>query len=701
MSRSSPNAVLNPNRANAVADSIAAKIEHLRDEIRAHDRRYYVDARPSISDQEYDRLLAELRDLETAHPELLSPDSPTQRVAGEPLKGFTTVAHARPMYSIDNTYDVESLRKWAARTFGSVDADVASIDDKLANLESELIALKGRRDSSTVEAKRTIVAQQRALRKEREQVLAVGKLEGFPVDGGYFVDPKIDGVAITLRYERGRLVLAATRGDGIRGDDITQNIRAVNAVPLLLSEQKLPRIPEVLEVRGEIYMPSKEFDRINDDFVAEGKEPFANPRNATAGTLKQLDSNTVAQRRLRFIAHGRGEISDDPFKSHSEFLHAIAGWGLATSLTTGTARSSNVGTCATIDGVWDLIRRFETERANLPYAVDGMVVRVDRYDLQEQLGYTSRFPRWCIAYKYAAEQATTKLLNVDWQVGKTGKLTPRATMEPVFLAGTTVRHATLHNMGEIRRKDIRINDTVLIEKAGEIIPQVVRVITGKRDQHVTPINPPEECPVCGGEVKVDFDSKSDSDDETARYCINAECPAQFRERLIYYAGRKQMDIEGLGEEIIDQLLKAEFVSHLADLYTLSEEQLANLTHTGRTKSGKETKVRLGEKTASQILSAIEDSKRRGLARALASLGIRHIGTETARIVASNVKNIDELLASLKKLPDARYRILGATRSSNVQKSLHRRSTAPFIRRTERFASKRRRMPRDLTEGLAK
>ena len=555
----------------------AKEIEKLREEIRYHDRKYHVEAAPEISDQEYDRLMNRLKELEAAHPKLVTPDSPTQRVGGEPIEGFRTVEHSTPMLSIDNTYDRNDLLAWHHRIIKGLEL---SADDEIT----------------------------------------------------YVVEPKVDGVALSLRYEQGALVLAATRGDGRRGDDITQNVRTIRAIPLKLTPSKKLPLPEILEVRGEVFMPSAEFERINEKRRASDEEPFANPRNATAGTLKQLDSRKVAERRLEFIAHGRGEISDEPFERYSELIDAFKVWGIPTNPRTRL--------CHSIDEVWQFIESFETARAKLPYGVDGVVVKVDRYDWQEQLGYTGKSPRWCIAYKYAAEQAVTKLIQIDWQVGKTGKLTPRATMEPVFVAGTTVRHATLHNYGEILRKDIQLGDTVVIEKAGEIIPQVVRVQTEHRDKSVTPIVPPKKCPECGGEVEIETD---DTGKETARYCINAECPAQFRERLIHFAGRRQMDIDGVGEEVIDQLLKEKLVSHFADLYKLTEPQLANLTHVSVTKQGKEIEVRLGEKNARQILDSLVQSKQRGLARVLAALGIHHIGTQTARIIASRVDDIDELL----------------------------------------------------------
>ena len=549
--------------------SIEAQVEQLRQQIRAHDYKYYVEAQPAISDREYDKLLDQLKQLEAEHPQLVTLDSPTQRVAGQPLEGFRTVEHARPMYSIDNTYDEKELNAWHNRV--------------LKGLEPQ-----GEDDS----------------------------LE-------YVAEPKIDGVAVSLRYETGRLALATTRGDGRRGDDITQNVRTIRAIPLQLAREGSQSPPEVLEVRGEIYMPFSEFQRINEKRAQAGEEPFANPRNSTAGTLKSLDSRVVGQRRLEFIAHGRGEISGEPFASHSEFLAALRKWGIPINPLTRK--------CVSIAEIWQLIEEFEQRRGELPYGVDGVVVKVDSYAQQERLGFTSRFPRWCIAYKYAAEQAVTKVLRIDWQVGKTGKLTPRATMEPVFVAGTTVKHATLHNLGEVLRKDIRIGDTVVIEKAGEIIPQVVQVLTDKRGDEVQPIVPPEKCPECRGDVEAEADAAGK---ETARYCINPECPAQFRERLIHYAGRGQMDIDGMGEKVIVQLTAAGLVRTIGDIYSLHERREEVLAL-----------ERMGAKKADNLFVGIEASKERGLARVLASLGIRHVGSTTARIIADHYGSLDRLVAA--------------------------------------------------------
>lgn len=624
---------------------VEKEIEQLRDEIRQHDERYYVDAKPTISDLEYDKLMERLKLLEAEHPELASADSPTQRVGGEPIAGFRTLPHARPMYSIDNTYNVDEVRKWASRMYEATSSDLLAIS-------TDINALTGTGKQSD--------DQRKLLRQKYSEALAQAADAGFPIEGGYFVDPKVDGVAISIRYERGQLALALTRGDGQRGDDVTHNVRTIRAVPLKLRETKGNPIPEVLEIRGEIYMPTAEFDRLNRLIVESGSEPFANPRNATAGTLKQLDPRIVAERRLSLYAHGRGEITGDSFKTHSEYLAALAAWGIPVSPLSHP--------CETIDEVWRYIEDFASKRSNLPYLTDGIVVRVDRIDLQNDLGYTSKFPRWCIAYKYAAEQATTKLLSVDWQVGKSGKLTPRANMEPVFVAGTTVQHASLHNLGEVRRKDIRIGDTVIIEKAGEIIPQVVRVILEKRPPRTPPMSPPERCTECGGEIEIEYDQRRVYDvesyaakvereknraakknlepdelmapqplselDESGRYCINPECPAQFRERIIHFAGRGQMDIEGMGEKVVHQLADAGLLSSFGDIFSLYTKREAVLAL-----------ERMGEKKADNLFEGIEAAKDRGLARVLAGLGIHHIGSTASRVFSEHFGSINALIAA--------------------------------------------------------
>ena len=541
-----------------------ARIEELRSLLHRANRFYYVDADPIMSDGEFDRLLAELARLEEAHPDSHDPDSPTSRVGGQPVSGFETVEHARRMMSIDNTYSIEDVRAWHDRVVKALDGEV-------------------------------------------------------PV---YVCEPKIDGVAINLRFENGRLVAAVTRGDGERGDLVTGNVRAMESVPLVLAEDP----PAVLEVRGEIYMPEAAFDRVNAGREQRGEQLFANARNSTAGTLKSLDPAVIRARGLRFCAHGRGEILGlEDVTTYSELLGRIRALGLSVSTRTMA--------CTTIEEVIECIEAFALERGDVGFATDGMVVRVDSFAAQESLGETAKAPRWCIAFKYPAEQAVTRLLKVDWQVGKGGTLTPRATMEPVHVAGTTVQHATMHNIEEIRRKDIRIGDRVVIEKAGEIIPQIIEPVPAERSGAEEEILPPADCPECSGVVE---------QEGPKLYCTNPECTAQFRERLKWFVGRGQMDIDGFGEKLVDQLLDAGLVSHFADLFRLTRKDLLALE-------------RMGETSADNVLAALREARGRGLARVLAGLGIRHIGTSAAKILAGAFADADALLAAeedeLEALPD--------------------------------------------------
>ncbi|MCH2114454.1 MAG: NAD-dependent DNA ligase LigA [Pirellulales bacterium] len=625
------------------------EIEQLRIKIRAHDRRYYIDNAPTLADRDYDRLLDRLKQIEAAHPQLITPDSPTQRVGGEPLGEFRTVPHARPMLSIDNTYDAEHLTKWAKRCFESVDPALQRIDEKIREIDTLEERLKGKRDKPSQEKRQQAKAERDALRAKREARLAAAAEDGYALADGYLAEPKIDGVAINLRYEHGTLVLATTRGDGNEGDDVTQNIRPIRSIPLRLATSTHWPVPDVLEVRGEIFMTSRQFEKLNRAFAEAGEESFANPRNATAGTLKQLDPKMVAERPLEFLAHGRGEFVGQPFQLHSQFLEALAAWDI---------RVNPAGShCNSIYDAWSFVTRFETERFDLGFAVDGVVIRVNRYALQRQLGTTSRFPRWCIAYKYPAEQATTRLLQVDWQVGKTGKLTPRATMQPVFVAGTTVQHATLHNLGEIARKDIRIGDAVIIEKAGEIIPQVVRVDLKNRPPRLPPIEAPETCPECQGEVERETD---ENDKETARYCVNPECPAQLRERLIHFAGRRQMDIDGMGEKVVVQLVATSLLNSFGDIFMLHERRAELLQL-----------ERMGEKKSDNLLAGIEAAKARGLDRVLVGLGIRHVGSTAARVLAAHYGSIDALMdASVEDMQSFQVAGQESGIGPEIAKSLH-------------------------------
>lgn len=555
-----------------------ARIGELRELLRRADVAYYVDNRPFLADSEYDRLLKELAGLEARHPGLDDPTSPTRRVGGAASEGFETAAHRVPMRSIDNSYDEADVRAWYARCVEGLKAAGLAGDGELA------------------------------------PVLAL------------VCDPKVDGVAISLRYERGELVSAVTRGDGERGDVVTANVRAIRAVPLRL-EAADARVPAIVEVRGEIFMPDASFARINRERLDAGEPPFANPRNSTAGTLKSLDPEVVRSRGLRFLAHGVGETSEplDAGRTWSGSLSALARLGIPTSPDAVRVEGVEAALAA--------IASFDDRRRTMGFAVDGMVVRLDRLDFQEALGSTAKSPRWCIAFKYPPDQGRTRLRQVEWQVGKGGTLTPRATMDPVPLAGTVVRHATLHNIEEIRRRDIRLGDLVIVEKAGEIIPQVVQPVVEERTGNETPIEPPGRCPSCGGAVEPEGPKL---------FCVNPECPAQFRERLAWFVGRDQMDIDGLGERLVDQLVEGGLVRHFADVFRLDRKDLLALE-------------RVGETSADNLLAAIGAARSRGLVRVLAGLGIRHIGAAAAKTLGKAFPDADALLAAdearLLELPD--------------------------------------------------
>ncbi|QDU71204.1 NAD-dependent DNA ligase LigA [Mucisphaera calidilacus] len=548
---------------------VAARASELRGILEDANRRYYVDASPTLSDEAYDRLLAELQSIEEAHPELATEDSPTRRVGGEPIEGFETVEHAVPMLSIDNTYDREELTAWYGRVLKRVGGDG----------------------------------------------------EGLFGAGGVAVraEAKVDGVAISLRYEGGRLVRAVTRGDGRRGDDVTANVRTIRAVPMVLDAGE-DILPDVLEVRGEIFMDQAEFDRINHEKEARGEAMLVNPRNATAGTLKQLDARAVAERRLRFLAHGVGVVEPNRFESYSVFCGALRGWGLPVNDALGDVTDS-------VEELWGMIERFERERIGLGFATDGVVVRVDRFDLQERLGVRSKSPRWVIAFKFAAERKETVLRDVVWQVGKTGRITPRAEMDPVFVGGTTVTFATLHNADQVERLGVEIGDRVVVQKAGEIIPQVMGLAEGKRETKRRKIEAPSACPSCG-------EPTVREEGEVDLRCVNPACPAQLMERLIWFVGRDQMDIDGLGEKAVIQLVEAGLVKTFGDLYRLNDRR-AELLDLDR----------MGEKKVEGMLVGIEASKERGLARVLAGLGIRHVGGRAAAILAGHFGDVKSLSAA--------------------------------------------------------
>lgn len=571
----------------------AQRIEELRDLLTRANRAYYRDADPIMSDREFDTLLKELAELEALHPDLADPNSPTVRVGGEPIAAFETKPHAIPMLSIDNTYNEQEVREWVSRTMKAI----ASRDDALfADHTSDFVC-----------------------------------------------EPKIDGVALSIRYESGVFTQALTRGDGAAGDDVSHAIRTIKSLPLKLDANT----PEILEIRGEVFIPLPEFERINAEREAAGDDPFMNPRNACAGTIKQLDPKAAADRNLGFIAHGIGELSADFSPStFTQFIETITELGIPTTDQRRQASS--------VEAIMHEIHRIDTARHDLPYATDGVVIRVNDLAQQAALGTTSKSPRWIIAYKFPAERKTTTLLQVAHQVGKTGKITPRATLEPVLLAGTTVSHATLHNYGMVRQRDLHIGDTVEVEKAGEIIPQVIAVVEAKRPKNATPVLPPDTCPVCDAPLEIEpHEALDDPTKETTRRCVNPECPAQIREKLVWFVGRRQMDIDTLGEQTIDLIRASEIpLGHFADIYRLHEhrEQLLQLD-------------RMGEKKVENMLASIEDSKSRGLARLLAGMGIRHVGTSTAKSLAKVFPDYDALLdAQLHQLmPMAVNRMSGKKR----------------------------------------
>ncbi len=533
------------------------KAEELRRQIAHHDMLYYEQAKSEISDREYDALYRELVELERAHPELLITDSPTQKVGGRPQGAFVQVKHLVAMQSLDNTYS---------------DGEITEFVDRLHRLLPE------------------------------EEISLT-------------IEPKVDGVAIALLYEKGRLVRAATRGDGTTGDEVTRNIRTIKVIPTKLSGN----FPEVLEVRGEVYLPKETFQKINAERDEQGLPVFANPRNAAAGSLKQLDPNSVAERGLSAVFYGFGacEPAEKMPATQQGFFEALKAWGLPTN--------PQIWRANTASEVMDVIRELGNIRHGFPFETDGAVIKVDKITQHAKLGSTSKAPRWAIAYKYEAEQARTRLRDITIQVGRSGVLTPVAELEPVFVAGSTVARATLHNEEEIVRKDLRIGDWVLVEKAGDVIPAVVEVLSAERDGSERAFVMPTSCPVCGAAV-------TRVEGEVAVRCGNPGCAAQVRRRIEYFASRNSMDIAGLGEAIVSQLAEAELLHDVSDLYRLKAEQLLPLE-------------RMGEKSVENLLAAIAASKEQPLWRLLAALGIPHVGVTAARTLARAFGTLDRLAAA--------------------------------------------------------
>ncbi len=528
----------------SVPESVEKRIEELREQIDYHSYRYYVLDSPEISDEEFDKLYKELEQLEDQYPQTITPDSPTQRVGKRPTGQLKEVNHSSRLYSLDNTYS---------------EAEIRVFDDRV----------------------RRILGHDR-------------------VD--YYAELKIDGLSIVLRYQKGRLVLAATRGDGVTGEDVTENARAIRSIPLKLRE------PVDIEVRGEVFLPKSEFEKINQDRSEKGLAVFANPRNAAAGTMRQLDSREVVRRRLDAFFYQIANPGDYGLNTQAETISMLRQIGLR--------YEPNGRLCHSVEEVISYWKRWRDRRHDLDYAVDGIVVKVDRIDLQDELGYTSRSPRWAIAFKFPAEQAETTLNDVSFQVGRLGTITPVAELEPVQLAGTTVKRASLHNFEYIRERDIRKGDTVVIEKAGDIIPQVVSVLSEKRTGLEKSISAPSSCPVCEGPVG------KEKKEDVAMKCLNPGCPAKIEKRLALFASRNSMDIEGLGEKTIERLVEAGMLSNLADIYKLKKEELLAL--------GKG----IGEKTAENLITMINRSRSRPLHRIIVGLGIPGVGVKIARDLAN-------------------------------------------------------------------
>jgi DNA ligase (NAD+) len=539
---------------------IEKKIEALREKIRHHEYRYYVLDDPEITDPQFDLLINELKQLENENPELITSDSPTQRVGGKPREGFVKARHSSPMLSLDNTYSEEELRNWERRVH----------------------ELSGRTDIE------------------------------------YVCELKLDGMSLALRYEDGQLVRGITRGDGTTGEDVTLNVRTVGSIPLSISPEKLKKagLPVDFEVRGEMLMPVAAFRRMNEERAQKGLSVFANPRNATAGTVRQLEPSITAQRRLDYFGYSLLQNGRAIFDRHWQTLNALDAAGFKVNRTRTLARN--------FDQIWQFIEQEEPKRETLPYEIDGIVIKVDRIALQEELGYTGKAPRWAIAYKYTARSGITRVEDILVQVGRTGKLTPVAALQPVPIGGTTVSRATLHNMDEIERLGVKIGDWVEVERGGDVIPKVTRVVEDKsHPRGHKSFHMPARCPVCGGHVVR-------TEGEAEHRCVNANCPAKLRETILHFASRGVMNIEGMGDALVNQLTDRKLVKNVADIYKLTKEDLLSLE-------------RMGEKSAQNVLDEIEASKKLPLERVIYGLGIRFVGERTAQFLAEHFGSMDALM----------------------------------------------------------
>ena len=534
-------------------------INALRQKINYHNYHYHVLDAPEISDAEFDGLMRRLEGLEKEFPDLITPDSPTQRVGAPPLDEFKTVKHFIPMLSLANAMDEE---------------EVMGFDQR------------------------------------------VKKLLGPTVDIEYVAEPKVDGVAVELLYENGKFAIGSTRGDGVVGEEITQNLRTIKSIPLSLIGTER-EIPELLEVRGEVYLGMKDFQELNERRQEEGAPLFANPRNAAAGSLRQLDSTVTEKRPLNILCHGVGRVSDASLETHTQILDAFGKWGLRVI--------PNLKTCKNVEEISEYYREMDEERETLAYEVDGIVLKVNNLELQHRLGTVSRSPRWAVAFKFKPKQATTKIKDIVVQVGRTGALTPVATMEPVSLSGVEISRATLHNQDEIDRKDIRIGDIAVVQRAGDVIPEVVKIIEAKRTGNEKKFTMPGKCPVCSAEV-------FKPDGEAVHRCLGLSCPAKLKETIKHFASKKAMNIDGLGDSLVARLTDAGLVKNVADLYFLSKEDVMSLE-------------RVAEKSAGNLLLSIETSKETTLEKLLFALGIRYVGEQTSKVLADHFRDLEALMNS--------------------------------------------------------
>ena len=571
-------------------DKIKKEIEKLREEIRHADYCYYTLSEPEISDKEYDNILKDLKNLEEKHPELVISDSPTQRVSGIVAEGFSTVEHKKRMLSLDNTYSIEELKGWKKKISRAL--------------------------------KRTV---------------------GFD----YVVELKMDGVSASLIYEKGIFSIGATRGDGERGEDVTANLKTIRSVPLKLIGKDSPAS---IEVKGEVYIGKKDFEKLNKNRLSSGVAPFANPRNAASGSLKLLDPALVAKRNLKCFIHSFGAAKGYNFSSQKEFLNKAREWGLCSN--------PHNKHCKNLKEVIDYCLYWEREREALDYEVDGVVIKVNSFDLQKELGATHKSPRWAVAYKFPAQQATTRIKEIEFGVGRTGIITPVAILEPVECGGVTISRATLHNFDELKRLDVREGDTILIERAGEVIPKVVKVIISKRTGREKKVKIPNKCPVCGGNVA------KEKEEEVYWYCLNLDCSAQLKRAILHFASRRAMDIEGMGEAIVEDLVDRELVKSLVNIYYLKKDDLLNLPL-------------FKDKRANNLVAAIDKSKKRPLSNFLFGLGVRHVGEKAAVLLAERFGSIDRLL----KLSEAEFREIpevGPIMASSIMEFFSSKDTKKMI-----------------------